>query len=415
MRHLKLKIFSFVLLAGVASCQGCLGCSTSPLDRSDTTIPRSCSSDEALVAPTKLDILFVIDNSNSMQEEQEGVARELTAFINEVQKAGGVRQDFHVGVMTTSVYQHSRTNGIEFDHDYPTHSGHLRPVPVVMADGGFDLESGSERMLVGDDPALIAKFSRLVQQGTRGSGQETPFEAVRLGLVGELARVPIEKGGNGGFLRDGARLLIVVLTDEDDCSEMRRPSVVTVSDNAAVSDCTNGANSLATVQSYFELFKGQIKNDDGTLKDLIWAAIAPVARSNKAAMEVVEGGAVKNIDCPTSNQGGYRHRAMAEKFDATLKNLDSICRDSFRDTLINIASLAAVSQTLEVSNIASPQVVQVLITRADASTKICTVANQGISVVDPGGPGISTKLRFQGACSRRADDTAVKVKLLCAT
>ncbi len=415
MNQSRIRLGALVVLAMVASCQGCLGCKTSPLDAPDTTLPRTCNAEQPLISPSKLDILFVIDNSNSMQEEQDAVSRELTAFIDEIKHAGGVRQDFNVGVVTTSVYQHTLQNGVSWMRDFPTQSGHLRAVPTVLADGGLNLEAGTERVLSGEDPELVGKFAKLVRQGTFGSGQETPFEAVRLALLTDLNRVPVANGGNYGFLRDGARLLIVVLTDEDDCSETARPSSVVISDNPSVSDCNVHANSLGTVDSYYQLFTTGLKNDDGSPKEIIWTAIAPVARNTKGAMEVLDGVQVRNIDCPTSNAAGFRHRQMAEHFDPSLINLDSICRDSFRETLVTIAGLASVSQTVEITNVPAPEMVQVQISRKDSSVQACTEGNNGIKVIAPSAAGVSTKVRFQNQCLRRADDTALAVKLLCAT
>lgn len=405
-----------MIVAFLASCEGCFGCKTSPLDQSGTTIPRTCKTEAPLIEPQKLDILFVIDNSNSMREEQEAVARELTAFVDEIKRAGGVRQDFNVGVITTSVYQHSIQNGFIFNRDYPTQSGRLQPVPDRAPDGGVVLGTGSERVLSGEDPQLVDKFARLVQQGVTGSGQETPFEAVRLALMGELAQRPLAEGGNGGFLRDGARLLIVLLTDEDDCSETARPSRVRVSDNPAVADCTEQANSLTPVTEYHRLFTQDLKNADGAPKEVIWTAIAPVAKSGtKAAMALVDNGQVRNIDCPTSNQAGFRVRQLAEMFDPSLVNLDSICRDSFRQTLITIAELASVSQIIEVKNAPDARMLQFSITRKDGSVVQCTQLNQGIesaTVIESSG---NTRVKFGGACRRRADDQGIGIKLLCAT
>jgi hypothetical protein len=399
----------------LASCNGCFGCRTSPLDASDTTIPRTCLAEAPLIEPQKLDILFVIDNSNSMREEQEAVARELTAFVDEIKKAGGVRQDFNVGVITTGVYQHTSQNGVVFYRTFPAESGRLQPVPERGSDGGVVLGTGSERVLSGEDPDLVDKFSRLVQQGTAGSGQETPFEAVRLALLGDAARRPLSQGGNGGFLRDQARLLVVVLTDEDDCSETARPSVVKISDDPLVAECTDQSNSLTPVNEYYRLFSEELKNADGLPKEVIWTAIAPVSRTNKSAMAVIEGGQVRNIDCPTSNQAGFRHRQMAEAFDSTLTNLDSICRDSFRQTLITIAELASVSQTVEVKNAPDARMLQFSITRKDNSVVQCTQLNGGLVNVTPV-PGTSnTRIRFGNQCRRRADDVGIGIRLLCAT
>lgn len=396
-----------------ASCEGCFGCKTSPLDASDTTLPRVCRADAPLIEPQKLDILFVIDNSNSMREEQEAVSRELTAFVDEIKQAGGVRQDFNVGVITTSVYQHTSQNGVVFNRTY-AEAGRLQAVPDRGPDGGVLLGTGTERILSGEDPDLVDKFARLVQQGVGGSGQETPFEAVRLALLSDLASKPIAEGGNQGFLRDGARLLVVVLTDEDDCSETTRPSTVRISDNAAIADCSQQANSLTTVGTYHQLFSQELKNADMLPKEVIWTAIAPVGRSTKAAMEIVENGRVMNIDCPTSVQAGVRHRQMAEMFDSSLTNLDSICRDSFRQTLISIAELASVSQVIEVRNAPSPEMLQFAITRKAGEIVNCTQLNSGLESVTTVPATNRTRVKFGNQCRRRADDQGIVIRLLCA-
>ncbi len=408
-------ILATVVLVFVASCQGCFGC-PSPISDPNLVLVRSCQSASPLIEPPKLDILFVIDNSNSMREEQEAVSRELTAFIDEIKNSGGVPTDFNVGVVTTSVYLNGRVGGQPFFLAYPKQNGKLRPVPVELADGGLDLEPMmAERFLTGTDSELISKFGRLVRQGTAGSGQETPFEAVRLALLSELITTPVSQGGNKEFLRDGARLLVVVLTDEDDCSEKVRPPLVSVGDNGAVADCTVNEMSLTPVSEYHRMFTEDLKNADGTAKEVIWTAIAPVSVNSKAAMAVVDNGQVRNVDCPTSNQGGYRHRAMAEMFDTTLVNLDSICRTSFRETLITIAQLASVAQTIEIKNVPDERLMQFTITRKTGDVEICTIGNNGIVNFSRNTEGTAAKVQFGNQCRRRADDQKIVIKMLCAT
>lgn len=407
-----LKLLFLAAAAFAASCQGCLGCQ-SPVTKEGSNLLTSCNAVTPAIEPQKLDILFVIDNSSSMAEEQAGVARELTAFLDEVRKGGGVVQDFRVGVITTAVYQHTLINGVEGYKEYPLQSGRLQAVPEASPDGGVLLGTGTERMLVADDPLVEEKFARLVRQGTSGSGQETPFEAIRLALL-EHSKVPLDQGGNGGFLRDGARLLIVVLTDEDDCSETKRPSVVTVGDNSLVDDCTQKGMSLTTVEEYHRLFTQELKDGQGRAKEIIWTAIAPVGRSTKQVMSVIEGNQVRNIDCPTSNEPGFRHRRMAEMFDTGLNNLDSICRDSYRETLVTIAGLANVAQVLEVKNMPDPRMIQVTVSRADGSEQTCTLAN-GLEKFEPGEGGAPGRLFFGPSCRRRGDDRAVVIRMICVT
>lgn len=416
MRALLRLLAAVAALAPSLACDGCLGLPTSPVEQVGSRLPAACQSEAPVVQPQRLDILFVIDDSNSMAEEQDGVARELTAFVEELRRAGGVRQDFAVGVITTSVYVDIRIGDYHRYTPYPLESGRLRPVPDALPDGGLALETNNERVLSGDDPALLEKFARLVHQGVGGSGQETPFEAVRLALLGDLATIPLAEGGNQGFLRDGARLLVVVLSDEDDCSELERPPRVSVTTDPLVNTCSRDANSLAPVSEYHRLFSTQLPNLDGSPRDIVWAAIAPVSRSSPhQALEVVEDGRVRNVDCPTSNQGGARHLAMARAFDPSLANLDSICADSYRQTLIDIASLASVSQVLEVTDVPDGNMLRTLITRADGRIEACTLLNGGLLSFTPGAGGGPAKVQFGNQCRRRSDDRAITVQLLCAT
>lgn len=399
-----------VLAVGCGFCQ-------SPADDPESKVPGKCSALEPAIDPQKLDILFVIDNSNSMREEQEGVARELTAFVDEVKKGGGVDQDFRVGVVTTSVYLHrpGPTGGF-IVQDYPLQAGKLQAVPDMGADGGVQLGTGTERVLVGTDPQLVDKFSRLVKVGTFGSGQETPLEAARLALLDpKVAGVPLENGGNGGFLRDRARLLVVVVTDEDDCSEINRPPVVYVSTDVSIDYCTQQGNSLTPVSEYHRLFTQDLLDATGAHRELVFAVIGPVAQSNKAAQGVFDG-QWRNIDCPTSFEPGHRIRKVAEMFDPTLANLDSICKSSYRDTLVAIAGLANISQTLEVRNVPDPRLLQITIIRRDGRADLCTMSSSppGLIGFDPPNGDQPSRVHFGNHCLRRADDKEVQIKMLCA-
>src|SRR5688572_18072129 len=124
---------SWVLGAALAvaaqSCTGCFGENNTPVNDPNGKLPNACESTPPEITPPKLDVLFVIDNSNSMCEEQEGVARELTAFIDELRKGGGVSTDFNIGVITTGIYQQVLFQGTKYCRDYPGQSGRLQPVP----------------------------------------------------------------------------------------------------------------------------------------------------------------------------------------------------------------------------------------------------------------------------------------------
>lgn len=386
MDRLSMKCFG---LASALSL-GALAC-VSPVDEPGSTVPGTCQQQAPLAAPQKTDILFVIDNSGSMAEEQQGIASELPAFIDELKKGAGTGHDFQVGVITTSVYQNANFgSGFEY-RDYPKQAGTLQPVG--------DTE---ERILRYDDPELVTKFGQLVQQGTNGSGQETPFEAVRLA---------VQDGTNPGFLRDGARLLVVIVTDEDDCSEMKRPPSVWVGTDPTRNYCDDQNASLTRVEDYAAIFQS-LKDSTGATRQVLWAEIAPVSESTKEARSEFGDGHVRNVDCPTSFAPGHRLHAMAELFDDTLANLDSICRPSYRDTLLGIARIANSAQSIEVKNVPDPRLLKVEITRADGAVDACTLTNGGITWDST--TGSDGRVLFMGSCPRKFDDQKVELKMICA-
>ncbi|WP_163988411.1 vWA domain-containing protein [Pyxidicoccus caerfyrddinensis] len=382
----------------------------SPVDDPGSTLPGKCEAESPVVSPQKTDILFVIDNSSSMAEEQEGIARELPAFVEALKEGGGIAQDFRVGVITTSVYRRVLFQGEDQVRYYEDQSGRLQPVPDASG------QATDERFIEGSDPFLVEKFRRLVEQGTDGSGQESPFEAVNLAVSEPLATKALSEGGNAGFLRDGARLLVVVVSDEEDCSSTARPPPVVLTGDTSVDHCTEQGDKLTSVDEYFSLFQ-RLHDSTGASREVLWATIGPVALSDKRAglvQDVTSNGTfVRNVDCPTSNGPGFRQRALAEKFDQDLRNLDSICKEGYRDTLLSIAELATVAQSIDVVNLPDARLAKVELTRADGTVETCSVA-AGDLRYEPSGEERSARLYFLGTCLRRADDTKVEVKVICA-
>ncbi|NMO21029.1 VWA domain-containing protein [Pyxidicoccus fallax] len=403
---MKLRTCAHLLLLSTLCGAAC----RSPVDEPGSTLPGKCEGESPVVAPQKTDILFVIDNSSSMEDEQEGIAQELPAFVEALKTGSGVVQDFRVGVITTSVYLRSFVQGREQFREYADQGGRLQPVPDAAG------QATDERFIEGSDQFLVEKFRRLVEQGIDGSGQETPFEAVRLAVTEPLATTAISEGGNAGFLRDGARLLVVVVTDEEDCSSMERPAPVTLTDDTSVDLCSEQADRLTSVDEYFSIFQG-LHDSTGASREVLWATIGPVALTDKRAGPVQDVTPdrtyVRNVDCPTSYGPGIRQRAMTEKFDESFNNLDSICKSGYRDTLLNIAALATVAQSIEVVNLPDPRLATVEVTRAGGEVERCSVA-AGDLRYEPSGEGRSARLYFLGSCLRRADDEKVEVKVLCA-
>ena len=125
-----------------------------------------------------LDILWVIDDSATMSEEQEAVAATFHAFAETLVTSG---TDFQLGVTTTDVEA----------------LGGALVGPVLSA----------------ETEDLDEAFAAQAAVGSSGSRDEPPLEAVRL-----ATSEPLLSGDNADLFRSNADLAVVILTDEDDQS-----------------------------------------------------------------------------------------------------------------------------------------------------------------------------------------------------
>jgi len=135
------------------------------------------------VQQDEVDILFVVDDSFSMEVEQAALAAGFSSFIQELETANSA---FQIGVVSTSM-----------DSDDPNR-GKLLGSPTFL----------TER----DD--YVPLFRDRVQVGINGSDKEKGLEAAAVALSPELLLTH-----NSGFLRPQANLLVIIISDEDDCSD----------------------------------------------------------------------------------------------------------------------------------------------------------------------------------------------------
>lgn len=165
----------------------------SPVAAADADTSEQCSA---------MDILFVIDNSGSMGQEQENLVANFPQFI-EVMNGFGL--DYRVGVTTT---------GVSKDWTDGTPIGNI-PDDQDGDDGELQLGNGCNmprRWLEGTDTDVSSIFSCVAEVGTSGPADEMPLAAMKLALGARMSDT------NAGFLREDALLGVVILTDENDCS-----------------------------------------------------------------------------------------------------------------------------------------------------------------------------------------------------
>ena len=153
----------------------------------------------------KIDVLFVIDNSGSMGQEQMNLITNFPMFINVLNQSG---LDYRVAVTTTAREYH-------YSMSFPV-GGNI-PMNTGAGENGAMINPAScnmtKRWIEKTDPTPAQTFSCVANVGTNGNADEMPLGAMRDAFEDRMADMT-----NAGFHRPDALLGVVFLTDENDCS-----------------------------------------------------------------------------------------------------------------------------------------------------------------------------------------------------
>lgn len=410
----------------VAALSGCTGFDSVP----DSAL-ESCDQSQVLPARVKTDILFVVDDSSSMDPYQERVRNALSRFIGTL--AGSpIQNDFQIGVTNTSVEDYVYYVGTtpilnKFYRTGPS-VGVPYPAGALVAVDPTNLVYGSPstygdfyytwntsapnpgfygppsnpltQIMTWDAANLTTDFKNDVLVGTNGSGREQLFRAVQLALTTQIGAA----GENVGFLRPGARLAIIFLTDEDDCSGPMDPNIST--DTQCRAARTDPSSSLLPVSQFGSFLQGPL---GGETRDVVLAAITGVTCS---------GGVCTDTPCSTSVfTTPDRVLSLLSMFSPARTRLASICDGTFDQALDDFAT-AIMSQTLPLDGaVADYRMLVVTVTRPGVGTIGCTVGDASSTTADviyesPQG-GRPASLTFQNACALQQGDQ-VSVKIVCA-
>jgi hypothetical protein len=202
---MRTRIITGIVILSVAAC----GPTPTRGDGGDDDTPAP----DAPVAPPPddpgpgcqaIDVLFVIDNSGSMGQEQTNLIANFPSFIGVLDTSG---LDYRVAVTTTGRdYSYTMTAPI---------GGVTIPMSIDGGDNGAMLQTPAmtKRWIDKTDPDVSGTFSTLANVGTNGPSDEMPLSAMRDAFEERMA-----DGTNQGFHRPEALLAIVFLTDEEDCS-----------------------------------------------------------------------------------------------------------------------------------------------------------------------------------------------------
>ncbi|MEM6531475.1 MAG: vWA domain-containing protein [Myxococcota bacterium] len=208
---------------------------------------------EVVAQLTPADILFIVDNSNSMGEEIQELQNNLDRFITELSASDN---EFQVGIITTDVECNVPTNDCllpngSVNPDATTSTGccfqrSLNPdtnpctetdqdgdgaIDTSTCDGGrlrsatasgrrvFTRPEESERAAWADEVSSAIEQARNNLRGsTYEAGLLAATTAVACSLGDPSCPDPAVSQLNQGFIREEADLVLIFLTDEDDCS-----------------------------------------------------------------------------------------------------------------------------------------------------------------------------------------------------
>lgn len=155
-----------------------------------------------------VDLLFVIDNSGSMADEQQNLVASFPGFVQAMQTQLETAMSYHVGVTTSDSNPYNQC---------------AQPGSLVTRTGGANSSNqtcgpyNSGKAFMDETDALAQKFACAGQVGTGGDGNEQPMYTMNLALS---AGMNAPGACNDGFIRPDALLVVVVITDEEDDHEV---------------------------------------------------------------------------------------------------------------------------------------------------------------------------------------------------
>jgi hypothetical protein len=421
-RTLWLQLVVFGVFFGVGSCQ----------DYNFEELPASVINEVRVgvsIHPAKeVDILFVLDNSGSMVGEQRQLAASFKKFSEVLDTR--VEKGYRIAMVTTGM-ESRESDAVRNDQNQallgcppcsslPAGTAEQSCINSTGETGRFQDRLGQNtgtddapNFVFSDDPTcrIVTQVNKncfydpttqkgMVMVGTNGCGYEKGLAAMKSAL-GDLA-----SSYNKDFLRPGATLAVILISDEEDCGE--RGDVMESTD-ARGDICYYGAKGqdrdgktsyknpntgqdmpykLTPVKTYYDFLMGLKNNEAGMVK---FAAIVGVIDKNNPytttpdKIEFVQpqpGQWQVKAACDTqgctgkycSATPGTRYVELARLFgnDAFV---DSICQSDFNDTMVKIAERISCPKEFNLSEpIRDPALANILINGEPIPRNSCSAS-----------------------------------------
>lgn len=301
------------------------------------------------------DILFVIDNSLSMEQEQASLRANFGKFMDVLATIEGGMPNLHIGVTTTNMGQ-SATDGVgmaAFGASCASRGddGALRTAAPITGRFIIDEEVAGGARNRNYSGTLADAFSAIADVGTGGCGIEQHLGAAKRALTNVV---------NSGFVRDDAKLAVIFIQDEDDCSLEHKSLFEGSADGTVVNfrctqegiECDEGDLSvpgiktncmpkqdsayLAEVDGYVDFLKGLKVLPD---ENVIVAGIV----GDPDKVEIIKDDQQRSILKPSCSNGAQfavpavRQSHFLEQFPLSIR--ESICEPDLSSALVQIGAL----------------------------------------------------------------------------
>jgi hypothetical protein len=206
------RLFRGLRWVGLAAAVPALwACTSRSLEQPDVEPQRTVTQRFPQTINRDVDLLFLIDDSKSMQKSQANLLRNFPAFMQRLERFQGGLPNVHIAVISSDMGDgdNDMCSGKGGIFQYGSHAG---CTTNLQAGAHFISNVNGVSNYTG---SLADTFTCIAALGEDGCGYEQQFTAVTRALGADGQAAPAE---NQGFLRDDAYLAIVMITNEDDCS-----------------------------------------------------------------------------------------------------------------------------------------------------------------------------------------------------
>ena len=238
----------------------------------------------------KVDILWVVDDSGSMESSQQNVAANFQSFINKFQSTNF---DYQIAVTTTGAWRAPIDNDSSLSR---------------FRDGLDETSHTGITVIKPDTPDLEQTFITNIKQGTSGNADERGWQSIAAALTNQ-------DNLNEPFPRQDAILAVIVLTDEDDFSH----------------------DGTENVQNIPDPYNNPDLHDPMLYYDFLYDLTKSTASKRNFMVNTI---GILDEDCKAEVETGWGGRKIAERYlgvtEASGGYKGSIC-DDFSDVMSGIS------------------------------------------------------------------------------